>query len=630
MKRENSQADLAKVMQIKAIKRGKIVDVSQPEGVRYVTQWEAEAGVFRVWYEGEWIDVACPELRIYPGLVQHFVDAFEAVYRASTLYSLQCLIRNVRAGFIRFLAFKGVPSSVSFEDINPQMIGQFKNYLDSANARTILAAKKNHPESNTLSVQTRASYANSLVRCLQYISQDSFTGLQKHLPTFENILHYRNAHKKKVGIQRMDFPQYLELVNAIQVEIRNQVDSYFEGQEMLAVGRDQLSRLKPRQGNDRNPYRWDKATFLAKVEQIINDEGFVDVFRLRQLTYDKASSFDAYRYFAPYHSDLAAHLLNFGVMTAANLTPLLNLKFHDITTHSRLGTIGYKIWLYKARAASGGGDGNQAIGVSAGPSLEEYRADPSLKAGLRVSLEFLELWTRPLRKIHANMNQNVFMGLKRNGGCSVLGGSNSSAIMLLVNKFCDRNSLERINFQSIRPTILDEIEGRFSDYRVTQEIAHHATPDTTEKHYLKGYSRQSYRGRIAHRMEQRSRFHANDGKSDPRLLQGQDHVAATPGFGCIDPYSSPVVGESSGRLCAAYGHCPACPLATADIEDPVSVALYKALNDALYRGSERMQARSYFDKFGEAHQVLQAYLGQVRPEVAAVADTFSFHLPAAE
>lgn len=630
MKRENSQKNLVGVARIKAIKRGKVVEVRQFEDARKVSHWESEVGVLNVLHEGEWVGVKCPELLLYPDLVQHFVGAFEAVYRASTFYSLKCQVRNIRAGFLRFLAFIGAAESISFEDINPQFVCQFKNYLDSTHARKNFGTKKNHPVSDTLSVKTRASYGKSLVRCLQYISQNSFKDLQKHLPSFENILYYRNAHKKTLGAQRIDFPKYVELVNAIQLEIRNQVERYFEAQDILAVGRDRLSQLKPRSVNERNPFRWEKETFLAKVEQVISEEGFVDVVRLRKLTYDKANTIDTYRNFAPYHSDLAPHLLNFGVLTAANLTPLLNLKYRDVRTYTRLGMKGYKIGLYKARAASGGGDGNQDIGVSAGPSLEEFRADPDLKAGLRVSLEFLKLWARPLRSLYDQMGQSVFVGLKHNGGCSILGAGSSAGIMHLINNFCDRNSLERFNFQSIRSTILDEIEGRFSDYRVTQAIAHHATPDTAERHYLKGYSRQKYRGRIAHRMEQRSRFHANDGKSDPRLLQGQDHLAATPGFGCIDPYSSPVAGEVSGRLCAAYGHCPACPLATVEIEDPVCVALYKALNDALYRGAERMDARSYFEKFGEAHQVLQSYLKEVRPEVAAEADLFSFHLPTTE
>ncbi len=583
---------------------------------------------------GKRTDFTCREIQEYPNLVEPFVEAFGSVYRASGLNSLGSLVQSIKAGFVRFLAFKGVPRSFSLDDIDTLFVSQFKYYLDSPNAKVRFAEKKGQPVTKTLAVRTRSKYARDLVRCLQYISQKDAIHLQKLLPAFENILHYRNAHKKTLGIQRLDLPHYISIANAIQAEIRHQIDSYFEGQELLVHGRAQLARLQLRERNSKNLFRSDKAIFLAKVERIISEEGFVGYDSLRRQTFDRATISMAYRVFVPFYADLIVHLLNFAVLTAANLTPLLNLKFGDITTVSRLGVPAYKIWLYKARATSGGGDGTQAIGISAGPSLEEYRANPSLKAGLRVSLEFLDFWAQRFRAIESISSQHVFVGLKITrrveGQSGALGEAGNATVMRLINEFSDRHKIERFNFQNIRPTILDEIEGRTTDYRITQEIAHHATPHTTERHYLKGYARQSYRGKIAQKMEQRTRFHSTEGKSDPRLLQGQDHAAATPGFICIDPYSSPVTGETAGRLCTAYGHCPACPLAAVDIANPISVALYEALNDAIYRGAEQMEARSYFEKFGKAHQMLQTYLSAVPANVAEEARRFSFHLPAVE
>ncbi|WP_417464215.1 hypothetical protein [Kordiimonas sp.] len=634
MKRDNSQKHLAKTTKIKAIKRGKVSNIDIPSDDRKITQWNPERGVFCVMSAGKRTDVTCREIQEYPNLVEPFVEAFGSVYRASGLNSLGSLVQSIKAGFVRFLAFKGVPRSFSLDDIDTLFVSQFKYYLDSPNAKVQFVEKKNQPVTKTLAVRTRSTYARALIRCLQYISQEDAIHLQRLLATFENILHYRNAHKKVRGIQRLDLPQYISIANAIQIEIRDQIDSYFEGQKLLVHGRAQLDQLQPREPNSKNPFICNNAIFLAKVEKIINEQGFVGIDSLRKQTHHGASTSMAYRFFAPFYADLIVHLLNFAVLTAANLTPLLNLRFGDVTSVSRLGVPAYKIWLYKARATSGGGDGTQAIGISAGPSLAEYRANPSLKAGLRVSLEFLELWTQQLRKVGSISNQQVFIGLKVRGRgigqSDVLGGVESTTVMRLINEFSDRHNIERFNFQSIRPTILDEIEGRTTDYRVTQEIAHHATPDTTERHYLKGYARQSYRSKIAQKIEQRSRFHSTNGKSDPRLLQGQNHAAATPGFICLDPYSSPVAGETAGRLCTAYGYCPACPLAAADIANPISVALYGALNDAIYRGAEQMEARSYFEKFGKAHQMLQAYLSAVPAEIAEKARRFSFHLPTVE
>jgi hypothetical protein len=49
-------------------------------------------------------------------------------------------------------------------------------------------------------------------------------------------------------------------------------------------------------------------------------------------------------------------------------------------------------------------------------------------------------------------------------------------------------------------------------------------------------------------------------------------AAATPGWRCLDPYDSPIDGQEKGKLCAAYGACPNCPLANLNARDPYSLA----------------------------------------------------------
>lgn len=69
------------------------------------------------------------------------------------------------------------------------------------------------------------------------------------------------------------------------------------------------------------------------------------------------------------------------------------------------------------------------------------------------------------------------------------------------------------------------------------------------------------------------RFVRSGGRSHVRgAPQPVDAACATPGWGCLDPYNSPIPGQIKGKLCEGFGLCPACALGLLNHESPYCVA----------------------------------------------------------
>ncbi|SCX30162.1 hypothetical protein DSM25558_4872 [Agrobacterium sp. DSM 25558] len=131
-------------------------------------------------------------------------------------------------------------------------------------------------------------------------------------------------------------------------------------------------------------------------------------------------------------------------------------------------------------------------------------------------------------------------------------------------KFNAENGLDHITMSQNRSTgadLVSEISG--GDIQAQKEKLNHDSIYTAEQSYESPRSRSRRRELLALEMAFRSRRLDTDGKFDPRgqNLTVLEKSAVTPGFLCLDPYESPWPTETKGRLCGAYGKCPACPLA---------------------------------------------------------------------
>jgi hypothetical protein len=155
-------------------------------------------------------------------------------------------------------------------------------------------------------------------------------------------------------------------------------------------------------------------------------------------------------------------------------------------------------------------------------------------------------------------------------GYNLLGGSNFRNNL---KYFIDDNSLFSFSLSNIRPTIDELIDILTNgDLVAKQTILGHQHASTTDAHYTSDASRERRRERLGEYQNQRQRWVATGGKSDPRHSEmGGTRRAATGGWECGDPYDSPIIGELPGRLCQAWGSCPTCWMAGLNPNDPYSL-----------------------------------------------------------
>lgn len=101
------------------------------------------------------------------------------------------------------------------------------------------------------------------------------------------------------------------------------------------------------------------------------------------------------------------------------------------------------------------------------------------------------------------------------------------------------------------------------DSRVVQRMLGHRSTDTTEE-YSRSHNVAPRQELLAVAMERRLRDARTQLRQDSRDRPTATTAAATPGFSCLDPFSPPVDLHQQPGMCAAYGACPACPLAAVD------------------------------------------------------------------
>lgn len=147
--------------------------------------------------------------------------------------------------------------------------------------------------------------------------------------------------------------------------------------------------------------------------------------------------------------------------------------------------------------------------------------------------------------------------------------------------FCREHNLERFTVQQIRATgavIVNRLFG--GDVKTAQLLLNHLSISTADS-YVRKDARRLEAGRVADQMEKRLRFARSGGLRDVREQHGAPQSAATPGFVCADPFSPPGSLVQEPGMCAAYGTCPVCPLASVDRRSALSFAYVLRLRTQL-------------------------------------------------
>jgi len=148
-------------------------------------------------------------------------------------------------------------------------------------------------------------------------------------------------------------------------------------------------------------------------------------------------------------------------------------------------------------------------------------------------------------------------------------------------EFLKRHSLDEFTSSSIRSTLLDAVTNEGGGIGEAAREGNHSEAITTLRHYTSIRTAEGRRITLAESTLQMKRWAETKGGIDPRHLSSKaDLKSATPGFGCLNPYESPLPGETPGRLCQAEGHCARCPKAILRSDDPSLIAYVVAYAEA--------------------------------------------------
>ncbi|WP_353163336.1 hypothetical protein [Salinisphaera shabanensis] len=256
------------------------------------------------------------------------------------------------------------------------------------------------------------------------------------------------------------------------------------------------------------------------------------------------------RNFYPDSNIIIAAMLMVAIKTAYNPSVIKGLSFSDIEEIDSLGDRRLKISPYKARAKS-----KQPKSF---PISQDFK-NPAMVISL------VGKWTTRLRQsAPMQYRNNVFMFKPaKKGNDGIISGDDHDWKPALKRFVASNNLPSFLSFKNLRATTLDIAHQQFGgDIRAVQVIGGQKKIDVIDKHYTSDGMRQRNNEYLATNMSLRTRTVDTGGLIDPRAEPDySDKAAATPGWACMDPFDSPVIGERQGRLCRAYGACPGCALA---------------------------------------------------------------------
>lgn len=219
----------------------------------------------------------------------------------------------------------------------------------------------------------------------------------------------------------------------------------------------------------------------------------------------------------------------------------------------------------------------------------EAAGDSKDPLSLRSILITLRSMTARLRPLAAEADQDrVFIhgGEKGPGVVANMLQCFGSPKVGVFQNFLERHQLEKFQLTSIRSTLLDAIANGDGGIIDAAREGNHSEVVTTLRHYVSIRTAEKRRITLAETTHQQQRWAETGGRIDPRhQTSTADLKAATPGFGCLNPFESPFSDEVVGRLCQSEGHCARCPNAFLRSDDPVLVAYVIAYAEAAARAT---------------------------------------------
>lgn len=331
--------------------------------------------------------------------------------------------------------------------------------------------------------------------------------------------------------------------------------------------------------------------------------------------------------------DLVPFVLLIAIKTAFNPDTLLTLTWSQTRRSDDGATVTFLGVKNRAKNLQA------SIVLDDGINDFDVPAEPGVPFGMAELLALLRQLTERCRAILANKEHadRLFLGVPMWAGSEaksyahLLGPSADTAWKHALAQFIYEHekdyNLKTFTLRTLRFTELEQEWRRTGDVLAVRDRAGHVSASTTREYYSSDGMRRESQERVAEIQTYLHRCAETDGRSDPRHQPERCRSAATPGFGCFDPYHSPRPGQREGRLCSAYGECPDCPLVQAWPQDVQAAAWYLALPKAIHDARQgRVSARHWAEKWPPILNALEALLAAIPVDVRAKASLYHVKL----
>ena len=553
------------------------------------------------------------------GLAPHLAKPLAEGFRIYGVGKRQKTIMGRRSerqcGFLVFLQENDL-LHITLEEMDRPLWNQFKQWLDT---------KIDQRHEKVIHPKTRATTFGALVVVMEALkSVPEFSRLARVAFDARPNVTWDNVETRTTPREILSFEALQAIDNAVAKDVDALRARIEKSEQLLREGRERLAA----EDFDLS----DLATCAAYIAQNY-PEG------LPSLSVLKERNPDLYRYvncsrkahrivqlkeiLYPDARDLVPLVVFLAIESAMNPTTLFELEWSDIDPGELLGQPVIRLGGAKWRASE-----DPLVPIPA------VRIEPAL--------DLLKRLTKLVRTTVSNSLKDRLFLFNRLHGANPAGRgfggndrgishSDSSWLRGLV-EFCEDYGLPPFKLSQIRATIGNEIAFR-EGIVVSSQALGHKDVRTTDMHYVSDGTRWREAEWLGHAMLFMERWFRSDGKIDPRrrrLTPRMDRGAATPGFHCFDPYDSPWPMQRKNRLCAAYGQCPSCPLAAADIHDPGAVALYLSLRTAIFDAQGRIAGEAWLGRYARVLIDLDALLKHVPADVMDSAKRFHVILPAVE
>ena len=327
--------------------------------------------------------------------------------------------------------------------------------------------------------------------------------------------------------------------------------------------------------------------------------------------------------------DLVPFVLLIGMKTAFNAETILSLNWSRV----RLSEDGSKITFLgtKGRAS------NLQVSINNGESLTgdlEVPSEPGMPLGLDDLLKLLQRLTNSTKALLAEPDQadRLFIGVPKRGAkakalYNAPGDAGGALWWSVLQDFIKTHGLTPFGLSTLRLTEGEMEWRRTGDLLAVRDRLGNKSIATTRTHYTSGGMRRESQERVAEVQTLYHRWSQSEGRIDPRTQSEPRRSSATPGFGCMNPYDSPRLGQRKGRLCDAYGECPDCPMAQSWPHDVQAAVYYLALEKAIYDARlGRVSARQWAEKWPRVLLALNDLLAAIPPAIREEASRFRIML----